>query len=377
MRGQASVEYVAALALLVCVLAFAGVAVAAPDLPAAVVRQLRLALCIVGGDVCRAQDAAEQGLEPCLVHGEEHQRDTGVTFLFFRGSGSRFYAIERLSDGRFRVSAGNGQGLEATTGIGAQLGPVVAGGSASGGVGFRTGRTWVLADEEALRRFLTIGSGYDLTSPFVTVALPEPDATFTEGGGSSSAQLAIEAMRTVPGAGAGVRGVLGRRRSAEGTTYYVDLGAETAGPLADAVPGLDLQGSVLAEYLDGSPPVVTLRASGRAGGGEQVETVLRLALRTEADRAAARRVAFLALADPVVALSDLVARIRARGTVERLRYRVREQQGGWEYGLDLGAQVGADRATSVTIRELVDAQVLNRPLPATREDCLEYAGDGA
>ena len=377
MRGQASVEYVAALALLVCVLAGAGIAVAAPDLPGAVVRELRLALCIVGGDVCRESDAAQRGLEPCLVGGEEHERDTGVSFLFFRGSGSRFWSLERLSDGRLRLSAGYGQGLEATAGFGGQLGPVTAGGSASGGVGFRSGQTWVLEDEAALRRVLAVGEGYDLTSPFVTVALPEPDETFLEGGGTGAAEIAVEAIRTIPGAGAGARAMLGRRRGPDGTTYYADLGAETSGPLADAVPGLDLHGSVVAEYLDGDPPAITLRAAGQAGAGEEVHTVLRLPLRTEADRDAARRVAFLALADPAVALSDLVARIRARGTIERLRYRTRQDDGGWSYGLALGVKVGADRATRVLTRELVDAQVLNGPLPSTRQDCLDFAGGAA
>jgi hypothetical protein len=376
MRGQASIEYVAALALLVCVLAGAGVAIAAPGLPAALVRELRLALCIVGGDVCRDADAEELGLEPCVVSGEEHERASGVTFLFIRGSGSRFWSLQRLSDGRFVLSAGYGQGLEATTGIGVTLGPVTAGGSATGGVGFRSGHTWVLADEAELERFLAI-DGFDLSDPFVRVVLPEPDASFLEGGGSGAADLALEAIRTIPGAGAGARAVLGRRRGADGTTYYLDLGADTSGPLADAVPGLDLHGNVVAEYLDGDPPALTLRAAGRAAGGEEVQTVLRLPLRTAADRDAARRVAFLALGDPAAAVADLVARIRARGTIERLRYRVREEHGGWEYGLGLGGKLGADRATSVFTRELVDAQLLNGPFPATREDCLEFAGPAA
>jgi hypothetical protein len=372
-RGQASIEYIAAVALLACVLAGAGVAVAAPGLPGAVVRELRLALCIVGGDVCRAQDAAARGLEPCLIAGEEHERETGISFLFIRGSGSRFWSIERLSDGRIRLTAGNGQGLDATAGIGVHVGPVSAGGSASGGVGFRTGRTWILEDEDELQRVLSIGKGYDLTSPLVTIALPEPDVTFLEGGGSGAADLAIEAVKSFPGAGAEARGVLGRSTGDGGTTYYVDLGAETAGPLADAVPGIDLHGRVVAEYLAADPPVITLRASGRQGPGEEVETVMRLPLRTDADRDAARRVAFLALADPAVAIGDLVARIRARGTVERFAYRSVTESGGWDYGLDIVAELGADRSTSTVRRELVEAQVLNGPLPASREDCLQSA----
>src|SRR4051812_35158615 len=102
-RGQASVEYIAAVALVVLALAGAGMAMAAPELPGAVVAKLRLALCIVGGDVCRRSDAAARGLEPCLVSGEEHARETGLSFLFIRGSGSEVWSVERLSDGRVRL----------------------------------------------------------------------------------------------------------------------------------------------------------------------------------------------------------------------------------------------------------------------------------
>jgi hypothetical protein len=370
-RGQASVEYVAAIALLALVLAGAGVAIAAPGLPGAVVAKLRLALCIVGGDVCRRSDAAARGLEPCLVSGEEHARETGVSFLFLRGSGSETWSVERLSDGRIRLSAGYGQGLGATAGLGLHLGPVSAGGSAEGTVGFRSGRTWVLPDAAALSALLARVRGYDLASSLHTIAasFPPPTETYLEGGGEGGAELAVEAVRAVPGGGGEGRAALGRRRGPDGTTYYVDLGADATGPLAAAVPGLDRHGRLVAEYTTGSPPAITLRSSAR-GRGTEVETVMHLPLSDPADRAAALRVAFVSVADAGLAVRDLLARIRARGTVERLRYRTRADTHGWSYGLDLGLELGADRASTVLRRELVDAEVVNGPFPARRFDCL-------
>jgi hypothetical protein len=371
-RGQASVEYLAAVALLAVVLAGAGVAVAAPDLPGAVAGKLRLALCLVSGDVCRRSDAAARGLEPCLVSGTEHARETGVSFLFIRGSGSEAWSVERLSDGRILLSAGYGQGLGATAGLGVHLGPVNAGGSADGAVGFRAGRTWALPDEAALAGLLAGVHGYDLASKLHTlVALfPPPTETYLEGGGEGGAELAVQAVREIPGGGGRARAAVGRRSGPDGTTYYLDLGADSAGPLVAAVPELDRHGLLVAEYTTGSPPAITLRSSARGSGDAEVETVMRLALTDPADRAAARRVAFVSLAAPALALRDLLARIRARGTVERLRYRTHADTDGWSYGVELGAALGADRTTTVTSRELVDAQVVNGRFPVTRYDCL-------
>jgi hypothetical protein len=372
-RGQATVEYVAAVTLLVIVFAGVTVAVAAPDLPRTVVAKLRLALCIVGGDVCRASDAAARGLEPCLVSAEEHQTENGVSFLFFRGGGTDFWSVQRRSDGSIVLTEGYGQDLTASTGIGVDLGPVHAGGSAGGGGGFRSGRSWTVT-EARLRDLLSRTHG-DPTKAryYIEQALGEPDETFLEGAGSGSAQLAVEAIRTLPGAGAEARAVLGRRHSKAGTSYYVDLGTGSSGPITDAVPGTDLAGHVIAEYRASDPPVITLRTNGRVHDGTETRTVLRLALRDAADRDAARRVAFLALHDPALAVRDLVARIRARGTVERLRYRTHEDAGGWDYGIELGVKLGADHATSRLRRDLIDAQVLNGPFPAERYDCIMAA----
>jgi len=369
-RGQASVEYVAAVTLLALVLVGAGVAVTAPDLPGAVVRELRLALCVVGGDVCGESDAAARGLEPCVVSAEEHARQTGISFLILRAGGTDFWSVQRRSDGQLTLTAGYGQDLGAGADVGVKMGSASGGASANASASFQSGNTWTVSEAQ-LRALLETTDGDPNRARLVLPAiLGRPSESFLEGGGEGGAQLAVEAVREVPGAGARVRAALGRREGPDGTTYYLDLGAGTAGPVRDVVPSVDLAGGVIAEYRASDPPVVTLRTSGRDHAGDEIETVLRLPLRSDADAAAARQVAFLDLDDPTAAVRDLVARIRARGTVERYRYRITSEESGWVYALGLGLELGADREESSLRRELVGAEVLSGPLPATREDCL-------
>lgn len=373
-RGQSTVEYVGAIAIVALVMAGAALAIAAPGLPAAVVAKLRLGLCVVGADVCTRADADARGLEPCLTAAEDHERDSGISVFGLHAGGSDFWTLQRSSDGTVVLSEGYGQSVGVAAGFGPELGPLQAGGTAAADVGFRSGRSWVIS--EARLRELLKGTRGDPTRArlLLPALLGAPASTYLEGGGSGSAALALQAIKELPGGGGDARAMLGRRKGPEGTTYYADLGAGSSGPITEAVPGVDLEGHVTAEYLAGDPPVITLRTSGTGHGGEETQTVLRLALRDAADRAAARRVAFVALSDPAFAVRDLVARIHARGTVERLRYRTHEETGGDAYTLGLGVEFGYDHATSALRRELVDAEVLNGPLPARREDCLEFAG---
>ncbi len=373
-RGQATLEYVGAILLLAVALVAAAVAIAAPGLPETVLAKLRLALCIVGADVCSAADAAARGLEPCLLTAEDHNSASGVSLLTFRVGGTDRWSLQRSSDGSIVLGKATGPDAQATTGVGFDAFGVHVGGSVAYGGAFMAGKAWHLS-ARTLRDLQDFTRGdpgqWDF---FFEELLGEPDERYVEGGGVGSAQLAAEAIRELPAAGADARAVLGRRRTPEGTTYYVNLGGSVGGPITDSLPGLDVTGAVAAEYRDSDPPVVTLRATGRDHDGDETQTVLRLPLRDAADRAAARRVAFLDMGDPAPAVRDLVARIRDRGTVERLRYRTREAGEAWAYGGKLGVALGIDRATSVRRRDLVDAEVLNGTFPARREDCLSGSG---
>src|SRR3954454_18718134 len=96
--GQASTEYSGVLALIAVVLAVAPTVLATPDLSGAVVHQFRVALCIVGGDVCRERDAQALGLAPCIRTASGESRELGVGIVADVGH-SKSYEVEVLSDG--------------------------------------------------------------------------------------------------------------------------------------------------------------------------------------------------------------------------------------------------------------------------------------
>ncbi|MGI8622109.1 MAG: hypothetical protein ACR2NB_01170, partial [Solirubrobacteraceae bacterium] len=267
--------------------------------------------------------------------------------------------------------------LGATAGVGLGFGPVLGlGASAHAEAGFRSGRTWELPDEGALKRLLARVHGFDLANGVATeiatevAGFPKPDATFLEGGGGGGVGLAAAALKDLPVGTGDARAAVGRRTGHGRTTYYLDLGGDTSGPLVDALSALDLHGRVLAEWTTGDPPAITLRTVGSGHRDEETETVAQLRLDDPADLAAARRVAFLDLADPTLAARELVRRIARRGTVQRFTYRTTTEDDDWSYSLSLGVKLGADHSTSVVHRKLVDARVLNRPVPARRADCL-------
>ncbi len=370
--GQATTEYVAVLALLVLVLAGAGTAIAAPDLPRAVVHQLHVALCIVGGDVCRASDAARRGLEPCVVAGEDHARASGGSFLFLRSSGGETWAVQRRSDGTIALSSSYDQHLGAGAGVGLELGPVIsADAEVSGDVGFRSGQTWELANEAELARILHRVHGFDLSNGMhrLVAQIRPPDDTFLEGGGRAGAELSASAIRSLSIGGGDARAALGRRHGRDGTTYYLDLGAATSGPLVDLLPGLDRDARVMAEWHTGKTPGLTLRAAAGGHDGVETETVASLRMDDPADRAAAGRVALLDLDDPGLAVRDLMRRINDHGTVQRFTYRTTTDEHEWAYGVKLGLELGIDHSSSVIRRKLIGAQIVNG-VPARRADCL-------
>src|SRR3954468_1207640 len=142
--GQASTEYVGVLALIAVVLAVATTAVAAPDIPGAVVHNLRVALCIVGGDVCRTVDAKAKGLEPCVRSARGESRQVSVGFWVTSVGHGKEYTVERLSDGSVVVRGFDGGNIGREFSPDSGLGPVEfkAGPGVTVGVSFRRGREW-------------------------------------------------------------------------------------------------------------------------------------------------------------------------------------------------------------------------------------------
>nr|MBA3327781.1 hypothetical protein [Solirubrobacterales bacterium] len=116
-RGQATVDYVALLAIVAVLLAgaVAVTAVQAPGVADAVVAQVRRALCIVSGRACPVQRN-----RPCVVLAVRDARHVAANVAIVRLDDDHVLLRERLSDGSVRLTIleRSGGGLE--VGLGAQ-----------------------------------------------------------------------------------------------------------------------------------------------------------------------------------------------------------------------------------------------------------------
>ncbi|MEA2295135.1 MAG: hypothetical protein QOE86_2774 [Solirubrobacteraceae bacterium] len=375
-RGQATTEYVAISAVVAVILIGAATAVAAPSIPRSVAHTIRKGICIVGGDICDPAGAKARGLDPCVVSSADHRRHTGATILFLRVGGTQEYAIERRSDGSYRVSAGDGQDFGASAGAGIRLGGgfhIGPDGTAS--VGWLSGKAWDLPDAAALSDLLgRVKHRYDLASGFTDVmppsVIPTPTSRFTRGDASAAGELRLGTLSETMD----LRTALGRQTGRDGTVWSFDIEGRSDGPLAELVPALGAGGHLLAEWRRGAHPSLTLRTIS-ASSDHSTETVARLPLTDAGDRAAAARYALAALPTAAGRLAgrDLATRIAARGTVQRFTYAERSSDSGFDVELKLLAGLGAERTQHVTTRELVDAELITRDGTVRREDCLALA----
>lgn len=114
--GQASVEYVALVALVALVFAIAGAfTLEGRAIAAAAVAQLRRGLCIVAG-----RDCAEPH-PPCLLSSRSTRDDWGADIAFLQLGGGKAAIVERRSDGQTLVTFTDRVDAGATGGFGADL----------------------------------------------------------------------------------------------------------------------------------------------------------------------------------------------------------------------------------------------------------------
>lgn len=114
--GQATVDYVAVIAVLAVVFALAlGVASAgAAGIVNAVTAQIRHALCLVGGGPCTVARPT-----PCTVASTRDRRHFAVTLFVARLDYDRYVLREQMSDGTVRLTVARGGALGAELGVGA------------------------------------------------------------------------------------------------------------------------------------------------------------------------------------------------------------------------------------------------------------------
>jgi hypothetical protein len=427
--GQASLEYVGLLALVATALAVAAPAAGLAGLPAQVSRVVRTGVCIVGGDICRASDAAAAGLGPCTLSDERRGGGLAVTIFSVRVGGDHQWLVARRSDGSVAVTKVARDDAGASGGLGYELGPLKAGVEAQAGFRVASGIGWEFPDAATARRFLA-AAHYGL-SPAIrrwpaawrsgeaglavrgwaglgVVATGEDGAS--RGGGSSGAggSSTGHGGSSRNGGGAADRGAtsrggepvgddgpsletpaagievsadsaLGARIARGSTTLY--LRAETEGPhstgLVDGLVDAGPRGPVVGEYTRdrSGPRELAFRVSAPgAREGQVVETVARLDLRVPANRAVAADLLRHPAPWPPSVAAELRAAIRqaARtGTVERSVYAVEDGSRSLELAARAGAEVGIEAGYSKVDRRLLDASAWTAgSQERAREDCI-------
>ncbi len=119
-RGQATIDYVALIAVVAIVLGLAvGVApVGAAGIVNAVTGQMRHALCVVGGGPC-----PDRRSKPCVVSSRRDLRHYSVSLLIVRLDHDRWVLREAMSDGtvRLTVARSGAAGLEGAFGASARV----------------------------------------------------------------------------------------------------------------------------------------------------------------------------------------------------------------------------------------------------------------
>jgi hypothetical protein len=396
-RGQASIEWLALVALITLLLGFGFALTHATFLGHRVTREMARALCLVRQGDCRRDQ------EPCPIATDERRRGFSVDVVFVRLGGGQMALVERLSDGTVRVTRApdTDGGLEAALGVGVK---VKAGGidlavsaevQASILARLHRGETWVVRDEAAaddlLDKLKARGGGLFLPVPEPDLSYGDVDLRSSLGGTAGVGGLvrlgSVEGGLTFDKhAGSRVDHRTGRRtvytRAAD--THEVraafgrgilDVGWSSAGPTETyavefdaAGRPLDLQILAVGAY-DGSsdlpaavaPVASLLRARAADGRARIYEITGHLDLTVPANLAAARDVlAELARTKPHVgraaAASDaLRRRFDEEGTIEA---RVLERKtDGTEVGAHgaLGAKVGGQYSNEHTVTRLIGA----------------------
>jgi Flp pilus assembly pilin Flp len=370
--GQATTEYAGLLALIATALLGAGMLVGLDDVGAAVAKGIRTGICIVGGDVCRASDAAAAGLEPCTVG--ERSRGGGATLsvAWFRIGDRNGWSVATRSDGSVLVTRSHARKAGAAAGIGVEASPfgLSIGVEGKADFEFGSGATWEFPDAESAARFIAHGGDV------------EPTWRFGEAGDVLTAEAGVKiGGATLTGVEATAQSAGGARVGRGQTTLYIrtrmDSGssvwlgnhtAEMAGPsTGEVIVELTLEHGRLRE-------VAFRTARSGAGPGHVVDTVARLDLRDQTNRAAAAHLITQELPwPPAVAreVHDVMLYTVQHGTVERSVYDVRDESSDFELAARLGEELGIEVNRVKVQRRLIAASAWTPgSQERLREDCV-------
>lgn len=396
-RGQATIDYVALIAVLAVLLTIAlGVASGgAPGIVNAVAGQIRHALCVVSGGPC--PDLAPK---PCAVASRRELRHYAVSLVVVRVDHDRYVLREQMSDGTVRLTIARSGALGAEVGVGGRAKVTVRGrtvgasGEARGGAQgvLASGRVFVARDEREAAAFMrAIRAGDDPPASAREV--------FYEGGLRGLATIGVGNAA----AGASLRGLSGtlaggrRDRRTGDVTLSVSAGGSGWGAVTVALGGpvaTGERGVTLAVTLDrhGRATELSLSASGTLAAGATLPGVSRaLGGRASAMSADGRGRRFelgarLDLRDPLVAAAwrrfrdDPGAGDAIRGLGEAIRdrshldvrvYRTHSTSSGASAGIGQVVQAGGEYEHTIEDSRLLSA--VSRPaggLWQERSDCL-------
>ncbi len=265
-RGQASIDYVALLAVIAVILGLTAATVGAPWLAPRVTSGIRHGICVVSGALCTAREARGAGLAPCLIRRRSDAEHIGAMALIRLERGDELL-VDRHSDGTATVSFVDGAKAGVEAGVGVTL-PGVAGSVTAGvGVRFAAGQTFEFEDWSKAQQFLArFAAGESLSGEARRAlralcwrcpewlegrgqTLPEPTARYVEGGSFDAfvAELGAQAPaqgRHGPSAvGLDLRGgravMLGRRTAGRRVTWYLRLEADVLSKLGAVMSSLE------------------------------------------------------------------------------------------------------------------------------------------
>jgi hypothetical protein len=370
--GQATTEYAGLLALIAAALLGAGMVVGLDDVGAAVAKGIRTGICIVGGDVCRASDAAAAGLEPCTVRERSGGGGTTVSVAWIRIGDRDGWSVATRSDGSVLVTRAHARKGGVGAGIGLEASPfgLSIGIEGKADFEFGSGATWEFPDAQSAARFIAHG-GDD-----------KPTWRFGEAGDVLKAEAGVK------GGGARLTGVEATAQAAGGvrvgrgqTTLYIrtrlDSGASVwIGKHIEDMAGPSTGGVLVEMTLEhGSPREVAFRTARNGGGpGRVVDTVARLDLRDPANRAAAADLLTQELPWPAAVareVHDVMLYTVQHGTVERSVYDVRDESSDFELAARLGEELGIEVNRVNVQRRLVGASAWTPgSQERLREDCV-------
>lgn len=396
-RGQATVDYLALVAVLAVLLttALALTGNVGAGIVNAVTAQIRHALCVVSGGRC-----PDLSPRPCTVAGIRDARHFAVNLALVRIDHDRYVLREKLSDGTIRLTVARSGGLGVEAGVGARASvtangrpvgaaeDVRAGVQAVGG----TGKVYVARDRREADAFMRAIRDGDEPPAAAREVVYEGGlrGLGTVGIGTSIAGGALRALSsTTVGARRDVRtGDLTLTVSAGGSGWgamTVALGGPVGGSERATTLGvtLDRHGRTTELSLSAAgglgagaalPPglsrvlgnVTVLNAT---GAGRRWELAARLDLRDPIAAAAWRR--FRADPGDRQAIGLLGAAIRDRSHLDVRAYRTDSTSSGVAAGIAGGMQVGGEFDHTVEHSRLLAAR--SRPaggLWEQRLDCV-------